>query len=936
MKKYIKIVALCLALAVGASAIPDTVAPLRTEAAESLKLNKSKLTMGLGDSYVLKLTGANKPVWKSSNGKIASVKNGKVIAKKTGKVTITASCKGKTYKCNILIKAPKISNAKVSMTVGTKKQLKILNTVNRITWASTNKSVATVDKKGLVTAKKAGTAKIVGKLHGKKYISVITVKKNATKPVALNKKTAKLLMGDFLQLKLSNANSNAIIWKTSDKAVASVSNGKVVPKKAGKVTITAVYRKKLYKCTVTIPKPVITPEETSVVFLGDSLMLKMTNVKGTVTWKSSDTSVATVNSVGKIAGKGAGKATISAKIGSYTVKKTIEVVEKDNYQKDEMRYILGDVFDLNNVQLLFYTKEFFKLEGNSLKAMKSGTGTVTVKYSDGSITEWTIRIEKAWLSTEMYDSIKLKVGETTDLLVNENKLPVIWASSNSAVATVNSQGIVTGKKEGTAIITASVGWMKFNCKIVVVKARDNSSENKPEDDWELIKNPSTAVIDPEARAERFNWKSPAYADMKSLYAGELVHGEKVQIIVDNAPDIKFSVDSKNSALISVTSEGVVTAKADKTKSEDENKVGMAEVIAKSGDKTLTFLVDVKKAEFVVQKKKIYNMYIADYLDAANECLIGKYNPEIPKEAKRDLFNYFFGQNYKQTKAKFEILYGEPSPYLDFGDYIVTYHQLQLKKDVTSPLESADRMDAVFGWLRNKPDYVKVREVSRWLSGHIKSGDYSSDGTYLGIKTAGSTTVDVMFETIMWYLDVECEEIMILDMNATSIFESKTAWFTLVQVDGYWYAVSILLGNNFQYNGDTGHTFASFNTNYVQSLASYGYFNTHPYGTKYLYGYRTLAFASREELDRAIADKSSNLWKIYNEDHGVAVNLPYKNICLGEDIGIGPSYILFGTYQNPLVNVANLNDKSRMSYVYTTNEQSLPNTAPLPPLSNYIK
>ena len=81
MKKYTKIVALCLALAVGTSASPNTVAPLRTEAAESIKLNKSKLTIGVGDSYALKLAGVKKPVWKSSNSKIASVKNGKVIAK---------------------------------------------------------------------------------------------------------------------------------------------------------------------------------------------------------------------------------------------------------------------------------------------------------------------------------------------------------------------------------------------------------------------------------------------------------------------------------------------------------------------------------------------------------------------------------------------------------------------------------------------------------------------------------------------------------------------------------------------------------------------------------------------------------------------------------------------------------------------------------------
>ena len=167
MKKYRKVIALLLALATVSDAVPVITSPVTVEAASAIKLSKSKLTMGLGDTYTLKLAGAKNPVWKSSNGKIAVVKNGKVIAKKTGKVTITATYKGKSYKCTVLVKSPKISSAKFSMTVGTKKQVRVLNTINRVVWFTSNKSVAVVDKKGLVAARKAGTVKIIGKLHGK-------------------------------------------------------------------------------------------------------------------------------------------------------------------------------------------------------------------------------------------------------------------------------------------------------------------------------------------------------------------------------------------------------------------------------------------------------------------------------------------------------------------------------------------------------------------------------------------------------------------------------------------------------------------------------------------------------------------------------------------------------------------------------------------------
>ena len=68
MKKYRKVIALLLALAPVSDAVPVITSPVTAEAASAIKLSKSKLTMGLGDIYTLKLAGAKNPVWKSSNG----------------------------------------------------------------------------------------------------------------------------------------------------------------------------------------------------------------------------------------------------------------------------------------------------------------------------------------------------------------------------------------------------------------------------------------------------------------------------------------------------------------------------------------------------------------------------------------------------------------------------------------------------------------------------------------------------------------------------------------------------------------------------------------------------------------------------------------------------------------------------------------------------
>ncbi|MGN0488210.1 MAG: Ig-like domain-containing protein [Ruminococcus sp.] len=71
---------------------------------ETPKLNKSKLTLDVGKTAVLKVTGTSqKIIWSSSNKFVAVVSNGKVTAKNKGKVTITAKINKSKYKCNVTV-----------------------------------------------------------------------------------------------------------------------------------------------------------------------------------------------------------------------------------------------------------------------------------------------------------------------------------------------------------------------------------------------------------------------------------------------------------------------------------------------------------------------------------------------------------------------------------------------------------------------------------------------------------------------------------------------------------------------------------------------------------------------------------------------------------------------------------------------------------------
>lgn len=86
--------------------------------AATVKLNKTKATIYVGDLLTLKLTGtAKKAVWSTSNKKVATVKSGKVTAKKKGTATITAKLGNQEYTCKVTVKNKTLKLEKSSMEI---------------------------------------------------------------------------------------------------------------------------------------------------------------------------------------------------------------------------------------------------------------------------------------------------------------------------------------------------------------------------------------------------------------------------------------------------------------------------------------------------------------------------------------------------------------------------------------------------------------------------------------------------------------------------------------------------------------------------------------------------------------------------------------------------------------------------------------------------
>ena len=105
MKKVFKVLAVMLILAIAAPIITPIADTAITAQAATVKLNKTKLNLDVGEVSTLKITGTKKTVkWTSSNKKIATInKEGKVKGIKRGTATITAEVAGKKYTSKVSV-----------------------------------------------------------------------------------------------------------------------------------------------------------------------------------------------------------------------------------------------------------------------------------------------------------------------------------------------------------------------------------------------------------------------------------------------------------------------------------------------------------------------------------------------------------------------------------------------------------------------------------------------------------------------------------------------------------------------------------------------------------------------------------------------------------------------------------------------------------------
>lgn len=238
---------------------------------------------------------------------------------------------------------------------------------------------------------------------------------------SISQKTATMNIGDRMELEVSNADKKPV-WISYNENIAKVDqNGTITAFRAGKTTIKVRSGFQTKTCVVkVVDSSIKLNKTTATIYHGgtstNTLQLKAT-IKGAtknVVWESSDTNVATVDAKGKVTSVSAGTATITATANRKSANCKVTVKES------------SIVLNMDTMQL-----------------SNKGTGS----------------------------SMKL-----TPAIIGSKK-NVKWVSSDKTVATV-SGGKVTGKKSGTATITATANGVSDTCVVTVTDGLVSINEEK--------------------------------------------------------------------------------------------------------------------------------------------------------------------------------------------------------------------------------------------------------------------------------------------------------------------------------------------------------------------------------------------------------------------------------------------------------------------------
>ena len=453
--------------------------------------------------------------WSSSSATVASVSaTGLITAIATGGAVITAASEGRTAVVAVTVSAVPIASIAVEPAadeVVVTQTLQLTATAKdaqggtlsgrTVAWSSSDATRATVSSTGLVTGVTPGTVTITASAEGKSGTASITVKAKPVGSVILSPAQSSVEVGGTRQLtaQVTDDQGNPltgrpITYATDNAAVATVSaTGLVTGVALGSAKITATSEGKTGTADVTVtPVPVATvevspPSSDLIVGQTASLGAVAKDAKGNVltgrpvSWSSGAPSVATVSAAGVVSAVAPGSAVVFASIEGKTGSATINVRQLA-VTSVTVAPTPNNIAVSAQVQLTATVRAGTTVLTDRVVGWSSSNEAVAVVSSTGRVTGLkagavTITATSEGVSGTAFVAVgiasvvvtpnptSVTVGQTRQLTAVARDasnatvagVPFQWTSASIAVATVDANGLVTGRGAGVVNVSASVG-----------------------------------------------------------------------------------------------------------------------------------------------------------------------------------------------------------------------------------------------------------------------------------------------------------------------------------------------------------------------------------------------------------------------------------------------------------------------------------------------
>ena len=326
-------------------------------------------------------------------------------------------------------------------------------------------------------------------------------------------------------------------------------------------------------------------------YTGNTLQLTATVLPSTtsnpsVSWSSSNTSVATVSSNGLVTAKSAGNAVITAiTTDGSNLSASCNVTVKQlatsiSLNKTSETLYMGNTLQLTATVYPNSTsdKSVSWSSDNSAVAtvssdglvtpISTGTATITVRTEDGSnlTAQCIVTVKQYATSISLSETdVTICTGNTLQLAATvspstTSNPSVTWSSSKTSVATVSSIGLVTAKSTGTAVITAKTADgsnLSASCNVTVKQLSTSISLNKTSATLYLDQTVQlTATVSPSNATD----KSVVWSSSDNSVATVTSTGLVTAIAPGNAVITATTVDGSNlSATCAITVKAYVTS-----------------------------------------------------------------------------------------------------------------------------------------------------------------------------------------------------------------------------------------------------------------------------------------------------------------------------------------------------------------------------------------